>query len=155
VDIRLRPLRDDEFGQFLRAQRSEYERGLVEEAGLSAEEAEEKARADLGSLFPDGARQAHHRISVIENAASGEQVGRVFWAPRGATRAYVYDLFIEQSARGQGLGRKALEHVEDEARAQGLSGIDLNVWGRNDVARALYRTAGYDERAIAMSKELE
>jgi ribosomal protein S18 acetylase RimI-like enzyme len=36
-----------------------------------------------------------------------------------------------------------------------LSGIDLNVWGRNDIARALYRTAGYYERAVAMSKELE
>jgi hypothetical protein len=101
VDIRLRPLREDEFGRFLRARRAEYVRGLVDEAGLTAEQAEEKSRADLGSLFPDGARQAHHRIS------------------------------------------------------EGLNGIDLNVWGRNDIARALYRTAGYYERAVAMSKELE
>jgi ribosomal protein S18 acetylase RimI-like enzyme len=155
VDIRLRPLRDDEFDEFLAAQQAEYARSLVDEAGLTPEDAVEKANADYTALFPDGVRQQHQRMSVVEDAASGEPFGRVFWAPRGPKRAYVYDLFIDERARGRGLGRKALELIEAEARADGLSGIDLNVWGRNEVARALYRTAGYYERAIAMSKELE
>jgi ribosomal protein S18 acetylase RimI-like enzyme len=63
-------------------------------------------------------------------------------------------LFIDERFRGQGLGRKALELVEADARDAGLRGIDLNVWGRNDVARRLYRPAGFDERAVFMSKEL-
>jgi ribosomal protein S18 acetylase RimI-like enzyme len=155
VDIRLRPLGDDEFGRYLGALRAEYARGLVEEAGMSAKAAEEKSRADHASLFPDGIRQQHQRISAVEDAATGEPVGRVFWAPRGENRAYVYDLFVEERFRGKGLGRKALELVEEEARADGLTGIDLNVWGGNDVARALYRSAGYSERAVAMSKELD
>ena len=121
---------------------------------MTAEEAEQKSRADHASLFPEGVRRPDHRISVVEDEATGEPLGRVFWAPRGANRAYVYDLFIEERARGQGLGRKALELVEGEARADGMSGIDLNVWGGNEVARALYRSAGYSERAVAMSKEL-
>ena len=89
MDIRLRPLRDEEFETYLAAQRAEYARGLVEE-----------------------------------------------------------------HFRGRGLGRKALELIEEEARAEDLRGIDLNVWGGNDAARALYRTAGYYERAVSMSKEL-
>jgi len=115
--------------------------------------AEEKADADHASLFPDGAAQPEHRIARIENGG-GDPVGHVWWAPRGAGRAYVYDLFIEEHFRGRGLGRKALELVEEDARAAGLSGIDLNVWGRNDVARRLYRSAGFDERAVFMSKDL-
>jgi len=153
VDIRLRPLREDEFAQFLAAQRREYVRSLVEEAGMTPAEAEDKATADHASLFPDGAAKPEHRIAQLENGG-GARVGHVWWAPRGAGRAYVYDLFIDEPFRGRGLGRKALELIEDDARAAGLRGIDLNVWGRNDVARRLYRSAGFFERAVFMSKEL-
>jgi ribosomal protein S18 acetylase RimI-like enzyme len=152
VHIRLRPLRQDELAQFRAAQRREYVRGMIEEAGLTPADAEEKADADHASLFPDGAPQPQHRIEQLESV-DGDHVGHVWWAPRGAGRAYVYDLFIEERFRGQGLGRRALELVEADARAAGLRGIDLNVWGRNDVARRLYRSAGFDERAVFMSKE--
>ncbi len=153
MDIRLRPLREDEFAEFRAAQRREYVRGMVEEAGMTPAAAEEKADADHASLFPDGAAQPEHRIARLENDG-GDRVGHVWWAPRGAGRAYVYDLFVEERFRGRGLGRKALELIEEGARAAGLSGIDLNVWGRNDVARRLYRSAGFDERAVFMSKDL-
>jgi ribosomal protein S18 acetylase RimI-like enzyme len=153
VDIRLRPLREGEFAEFLLALRREYVRGLVEEAGMTAAEAEQKADADHALLFPDGVAQPQHRIAQLENGG-GDRVGHVFWGPRGVSRAYVYDLFIDERFRGQGLGRKALELVEADARDAGLRGIDLNVWGRNDVARRLYRPAGFDERAVFMFKEL-
>jgi ribosomal protein S18 acetylase RimI-like enzyme len=153
VDIRLRPLREDEFAEFRVAQRREYIRSLVDEAGMTHAEAEEKAEADHASLFPDGVAQPQHRIEQLVNDV-GDGVGHVFWAPRGSGRAYVYDLFIEEGFRGQGLGRKALELLEADARAAGLRGIDLNVWGGNDAARRLYRSAGFSERAFFMSKEL-
>ena len=154
MDIRLRPLRDEEFDGYLAAQQVEYARSLVDEARMTPQAAAEKSRADHASLFPDGVRQEHQRISVVEDAATGEPVGRVFWAPRGEDRAYIYDLFIEERFRGKGLGRRALELIEEEARAERLRGIDLNVWGANDVARGLYSAAGYYERAVFRSKEL-
>ena len=154
MDIRLRPLRDEEFEGYLAAEQAEYVRSLVDEARLTPQAAAEKSRADHASLFPDGVRQAHQRISVVEDAATAEPVGRVFWAPRGEDRAYIYDLFIEERFRGKGLGRRVLELVEEDARAERLRGIDLNVWGGNEVARGLYRAAGYDERAVFMSKDL-
>jgi ribosomal protein S18 acetylase RimI-like enzyme len=160
VDIRLRPLRDDEFPVLLRLLRIEYVRSMVEEAGLSAQAAEDKATADHASLFPDGRQQPHHRISFLEDVTTGDRVGYLFWAERQppgslGTRAYLYELFIDEPFRGRGLGRRALELLEEEARSQGLPGIDLNVWGGNDAARALYRSAGFGERAVFMSKELE
>src|SRR5262249_56233858 len=69
VDIRLRPLREDEFAQFLAAQRCEYVRSLVEEAGMTPAEAEDKATADHASLFPDGAAKPEHRIAPPQNGA--------------------------------------------------------------------------------------
>ena len=67
----------------------------------------------------------------------------------------LYELFVDEPFRGQDLGRRALELLDAEARAEDLPGIDLNVWGGNETARALYRSAGFHERAVFMSKELE
>jgi ribosomal protein S18 acetylase RimI-like enzyme len=159
VDIRLRPLRGDEFPGLLEDMRKEYVRGMVDEAGMSPEQAEAKARADHGALFPDGVPQANHRIAVLEDVTSAERRGYLFWAvrqPPGSENkhAYLFELYVDESFRGRGLGRRALELLEAEARAEGLPAIDLNVWGGNEAARALYRAAGFSERAVFMSKEL-
>jgi ribosomal protein S18 acetylase RimI-like enzyme len=160
VELRLRPLRDEEFPEFLEFLRGEYVRGLVEDASMAREAAEQKATADHAAVFPGGNRQAQHRIYLVEDAETDERVGHLFWAPRqppgsATTRAYLYELFIGERFRGQGLGREAMELFEAQARDEGLPGIDLNVWGRNEPARALYRSLGYAERAVMMSKELE
>jgi ribosomal protein S18 acetylase RimI-like enzyme len=47
-----------------------------------------------------------------------------------------------------------MQLLEEEVRGAGLPGVDLNVWGRNDLARSLYRRLGYEERAVFMSKDL-
>ena len=44
--------------------------------------------------------------------------------------------------------------LEDEVRALGHDSIGLNVWGGNAVARGLYRSLGYAERAVHMRKSL-
>jgi ribosomal protein S18 acetylase RimI-like enzyme len=159
MDIRLRPLRDDELPDFIERGKREYTRALVDEAGLSPERAAAKTESDYASLFPDGMRQPNQRISVLEDADSGETVGRLFWGERqppdgGGPRCYLYDIEIDEGYRGRGLGRRAMQLLEQEARALGLPGIDLNVWGGNDVARSLYRSLGFLERGVFMSKEL-
>jgi ribosomal protein S18 acetylase RimI-like enzyme len=159
VELRLRPLRDEEFPEFLEFLRREYVRGMVEDAGMSREAAEQKAISDHASAFPGGKRQAQHRIYLIEAAETDERVGHVFWAPRQppgseTMRAYLYELFIAERFRRQGLGRQAMELFEAQARDEGLPAVDLNVWGGNEPARALYRSLGYAERAVLMSKEL-
>jgi ribosomal protein S18 acetylase RimI-like enzyme len=159
MDLRLRPLEAEEFPRFRELLRREYVRSLTEEAGLGREAAEAKASADHEVLFAGGRPQPHHRIYILEDPESGAPVGHLFWSPRrppGSTtdRAYLYELFIDEEFRRQGLGKLALELLESEARAEGLPGIDLNVWGGNDAARALYRTAGFREHAVFMSKEL-
>jgi ribosomal protein S18 acetylase RimI-like enzyme len=155
--VRLRPLRDDEVPEFIGGLREEYVQGLMEDAGLSQDEAEEKAASDHSALFPGGKRQADQHMYVVERD-TGEPVGHVFWAKRSAPgsgpRAFLYQVFISEPFRGRGHGREAMQLLEDEVRAAGLPGVDLNVWGRNDLARSLYHKLGYEERAVFMSKEL-
>ena len=160
MELRLRPVRDDELPAFAEHGRREYTRGMVEEAGLPRERAEAKAASDYEQLLPGGKVQPGHSISVLEDADSGDVVGRLWWAERqppdgGQSRAYLYDVEIDERFRGQGLGRRAMELLEEDVRRRGLPGIDLNVWGGNEIARSLYRSLGYDERAVLMAKELE
>ena len=155
--VRLRPLGDDEVRRFLDSLHDEYVRGLVEDASMSTEEAEEKATSDHAALFPDQKPQPDHHMYVVERE-TGEPVGHVFWAKRQApgsgSRAFLYSISIDEPFRGRGYGRRAMELLEEEVRAVGLPGVDLNVWGGNDLARSLYRKLGFEERAIFMSKEL-
>jgi ribosomal protein S18 acetylase RimI-like enzyme len=158
MTVRLRPLRDEEVQEFIDELRREYVRGLIEDASMTREQAEEKAANDHASLFPGGSPQPDHHMYVLEGEA-GEPVGHLFWAKRqapggAATRAFLYQIYIDEAFRGRGLGRQALELLETEVRDDGLPGIDLNVWGGNDPARSLYRSLGYEELAVFMSKEL-
>jgi ribosomal protein S18 acetylase RimI-like enzyme len=66
----------------------------------------------------------------------------------------VYDVHLRENARGRGYGRAAMLLAEDEARRRGCPRLSLNVFGRNEVARGLYRSLGYEENAVAMSKSL-
>jgi ribosomal protein S18 acetylase RimI-like enzyme len=155
--VRLRPLHDDELRSFLDGLHDEYVEELVEDASMSREDAEAKASSDHAALFPDRKPQPDHHMYVVERE-TGEPVGHLFWAKRQApgstSRAFLYQIYIGEPFRGRGYGRQAMALLEEEVRSEGLPGIDLNVWGGNDLARSLYRRLGFEERAIFMSKEL-
>jgi ribosomal protein S18 acetylase RimI-like enzyme len=72
----------------------------------------------------------------------------------GEKTLYVYSVEIAPEYRGRGLGREAMRLFEEEARRRGLSRTNLTVLGGNEVARSLYRSLGYVERAVFMSKDL-
>jgi ribosomal protein S18 acetylase RimI-like enzyme len=158
MTVRLRPLRDNEVRGFIGGLHDEYVRGLVEDASMTKKEAEKKATIDHAALFPGGSPQPDHHLYFVEDEA-GEPVGHLFWAKRTApdstSRAFLYQIQIDEPFRGRGFGREAMELLEGEVRAHGLPGIDLNVWGGNDLARSLYSKLGFAERAVFMSKELE
>ena len=56
-------------------------------------------------------------------------------------------MFVQPRARGAGIGRRVLEAVESQARAEELSCLRLETGVRNPEARALYRRTGFAERA--------
>ena len=55
----------------------------------------------------------------------------------------VKSFFVTPAARGQGVGRQLLAHVEAVARAEGLAVLRLETGAGLDAAQALYRAAGY------------
>ncbi|MGW4442006.1 GNAT family N-acetyltransferase [Streptomyces sp. NPDC004682] len=60
------------------------------------------------------------------------------------TTAEVKSMYVAKNARGQGIGRDILEHLERHAAAYGVTRIVLETGQRNTAALALYGRAGYE-----------
>ena len=138
--------------------RAAYERELVAQAGLGRAQAAAKTATDWDRLFPDGGVAPGNDLFAVEDE-SGERVGDLWIAERedddgGGKVLYVYSIEIAPEHRGRGLGREAMLLFEEEARWRGIRGLSLTVLGGNEVARSLYRSLGYAERAVFMSKTL-
>jgi ribosomal protein S18 acetylase RimI-like enzyme len=153
MGVRLRPLREAEFEDWLHRTRDGYVRDMVVNGGFPEAEAREKARNDFATLLRDGLATEGHAVFALEDDSSGERVGNLWLAERRDALT-VFDVHVEERLRGRGYGRGAMLLAEDEARRRGLQRIDLNVFARNEVARSLYRSLGYQERSVFMSKAL-
>lgn len=158
TDVRLRPLREDELPAYVEHGRAGYARDMIENAGIPRERAERKAEEDWSKMLPDGVATAGHYLFAVEEIATGERVGDLWFAERDTQFegrvAFVYSVEIDERFRGRGFGRQAMVLLEDEVHARGLTRISLNVFGGNEVARSLYRSLGYAESAVSMAKGL-
>ena len=149
----MRPMRDEEFAAWLPLMRDRYAQDVVRDFGMSPDRATAKAVADIERLLPGGSLPAEHSVFVIE--ADGEPVGDLWLAERDDTSEpslFVCDIDVDEPYRGRGYGKAGMVFAEDEARRRGLTRIALYVGGRNEVARNLYRSLGFEENAVAMSK---
>src|SRR4051812_18296594 len=59
--------------------------------------------------------------------------------------AEVKRMYVAPHARGQGLGRRLLARLEDEARKRGYKRVRLDTAAPLSAAQSLYRRAGYRE----------
>lgn len=76
---------------------------------------------------PSGVCQLRYRLSV--------------WT--GAPDCWLEDLFVEEHARGAGVGRALVDAALDAARARGAARIELDTNETNTGAIALYERAGF------------
>ena len=148
--LQMRPMEEEEFVVWLPRLRDEYAEDLVRDYGMSLDAARTQAVAEI-----DGHRSADHSVFVIE--VEREPVGHLWLVER--RDAYeptlvVYDIDVDESYRGRGYGKAAMVLAEEEARRRGLTRIALHVGARNDGARNLYRSLGFEENEVAMSKSL-
>ena len=79
--------------------------------------------------------------------------GSVHWLPYlflQGPEGLVSELFVRESARGQGVGRELLRNIETEARARSCVRLSLiNLRNRESYMRQFYVKAGWEERPEA------
>ncbi|HYL62627.1 MAG TPA: GNAT family N-acetyltransferase [Candidatus Methylomirabilis sp.] len=59
--------------------------------------------------------------------------------------AFIDELYIDPQYRRKGIGRRAMQFVEQRAREHGVAAIHLEVDDGNDPASELYRHSGYED----------
>jgi len=57
----------------------------------------------------------------------------------------IHDVIVRKEYRGQGIGRKLMDTLTEEASKRQCSRITLEVRNDNDTAQKLYRSLGYEE----------
>jgi ribosomal protein S18 acetylase RimI-like enzyme len=57
--------------------------------------------------------------------------------------AFLDELYISDTARGRGLGKQALDFIEEQAKALSIKIIYLEIEGHNTIAQKLYLSKGY------------
>jgi N-acetylglutamate synthase-like GNAT family acetyltransferase len=91
-----------------------------------------------------------HSIYVAEE--NGEVIGyiAIHWLPYlflTAPEGYISELFVSETARGQGIGTQLLEVAKEEAQARGCSRLMLvNSRSRESYQRQFYEKQGWQER---------
>jgi ribosomal protein S18 acetylase RimI-like enzyme len=154
VSVTLRPADAAEVADYLSHQRDAYVAERVR-AGDEPIEAARNADESMGRAFPGGRPADGHLVFRVE--LDGQAAGVLWIGPRGPDapdRWWVWDITIDEAARGHGIGRQAMLLAESEARARGAVDLGLNVFGHNTVAAGLYRSLGYEVTAMQMRKTL-
>jgi ribosomal protein S18 acetylase RimI-like enzyme len=103
-------------------------------------------------------RQAANHETVIV-AEVGDRIAgfaslRVTDSLDPAPYAELTDLFVETEARRLGVASRLVKYVEGIARERGASHLVVLTGQKNTEAQAFYRSAGYEEYAVAMRKSL-
>ena len=118
------------------------------------------AEAYLNRMFAR-CREWEGQVFVAEVA--GEMVGFVcLWArvkpdepdENPSEYAFISDLVVGPTYRRCGIGRQLLSAAECYAKARGSQTLRLGVLARNTAARRLYRSAGFEEYEVELSKQL-
>ncbi len=103
------------------------------------------AKVTLPDPGADSYRPPHGRCLVAWS--DDLPVGCVALRPLEATTAEVKRLWVHDSARGQGLARRLMQAIEDEARGMGLALLKLDTNSALTEALTLYRATGWRDTA--------
>ena len=96
-------------------------------------------------------------IAEIEDTPVGYALGRVFeeekTADNGTGKMGLLDeLYVDDKARGLGIGKKLMDKVTEWMREKGISRVKLHTYSWNNSAKKLYEKCGFSQYALSYEK---
>jgi ribosomal protein S18 acetylase RimI-like enzyme len=129
---------------------------------LAVEEANRKVDELIGRLLPQGFETPGHSFLWIVATKDQRRVGWTWLGPEldDSSAYYIWDIEINEAARGSGHARNALDQIEILAKDRGATRLGLHVFEGNDSARRLYESKGFvvtnvEPGHIYMSKQVD
>lgn len=74
--------------------------------------------------------------------------------PENRSCGWISDLFVDQSHRERGIGRRMMAEAENRLRASGVKQIEINTLFENIEGRAFYESEGYTPDHVQYAKQL-
>lgn len=101
---------------------------------------------------PDSTVFVAERAGEVVGYAFGSLVPTDWMELRGAC-GYLHDVFVDESARGQGAGERLVRQVIDWLEAHGAPRVVLMSAERNPTAQRLFERLGFRRTMIEMTRE--
>jgi RimJ/RimL family protein N-acetyltransferase len=155
--VRLVEMDDPSYRDYRESLIRDYAADKVRAGVWSKDEAEDKSADDVDDLLPEGPATPDHYLYSVRDEALPAEVGVLWISPRdtGVGRSvFVYDIVVHEQFRRRGYARRILKLAEDRAIELGANKIELQVFGHNHAARALYEKTGYETTSMIMAKQV-
>lgn len=124
-------------------------------AGMSADEADKNIERNRAHLMNgDRPSPGQHILDVINDGAVVGTLWLGHLPSQGPDEWFVYDIVIDETLRGTGLGRATMIAAEKFVTSHSGKRLALNVFGPNTVARRLYESLDYQVMSVSMFKDL-
>jgi ribosomal protein S18 acetylase RimI-like enzyme len=108
-----------------------------------------------------GAQLAEPSIILLVAERDGEVVGYTYAGVEGTDymslrgpAGVLYDIVVDPTHRGQGVGRVLLDVTLEALKAKGAPRVVLSTAERNEAAQRLFARAGFRRTMIEMTREL-
>ena len=155
---RLVPMSEADFLEFTDKAIPIYAAEKTATGEWASEESIELSKKAFDELLPAGLSTPDNYLYLICDSQTQVKVGVLWFASisRGGSQiAYVYVIEIDPEHQRKGHATRAFEALEAEARALGLAGVALHVFGHNIVAQSLYSKIGFQTTDLNMFKPIE
>ncbi len=157
VVISFRPMRDDEFSDYLSCFVSNYTQEIVENYKVSPEIAAAQVKSELDSDLTNGPETEGQYLFCIlqEDPGLHKHIGYIWYSRKqGADQIFVCDFLILPPYRGQGLGTLTLASLDLHLEKLGVSQIRLRVAAENKIAFRAYESSGFQVTGTNMFKKI-
>ncbi|GAA0479888.1 GNAT family N-acetyltransferase [Salinibacillus aidingensis] len=145
MDIKFEPMTEDVYSDYIEKSIKQFAEESVRAGNLDKSQALEKAQDQFTKLLPDGLNTENHQLLSIfhDNNHIGMLWLHIKWTNLGK-EAFIYDFFIDEQFRGNGMGKMSMSALDTYAQKLGLKKIGLHVFAHNQRAVYLYQKMGYE-----------
>lgn len=150
-------MRDSEYPAYLDYFIPDYAAEISSNYGLSEPTSLAQAKREIAADLPDGVNTLGQvLLCLIDQSDSSETlIGYLWYRPDATMRsAFISDFHILAAYQGKGLGKQALEVLENELKGKGFDQIKLRVAADNKRARHVYEVTGFRVTGVNMSKAI-
>lgn len=156
MSIYLESMNKQTFKVFYEESLIEYAAEHVKSGDWEKGESIERARTEFEKILPEGLNTSNqYLLSVLYNNMDIGHLWLYIFDVKEQKKCFIYDIKIKDTYRGQGLGTKAMECIEDYCKNKDVASIALHVFGHNKRAVSLYNKMGFETTNYRMEKKLK